>query len=198
MTRLSEIASSFQGLALAGRGAGVRRGDWYVRLAESGDIQDDGWLDLDDLRQVELVRSSRTVRHLVQPYDILVKARAGSVGLALAPPDVADTVAGVTLLVVRATASNSGMAHFLWYYLTSAYGRRELVKRLTVNATITSLAASAIRDIEVALPTPQQLELVAGLVEASEEAYTSAVRVARLRRETIRDAVIGEIVSGYA
>ena len=196
MTLLSEIASSFQGLALAGRGAGVRWGDWCVSLVESGDIQDDGWLGLDDLRQVELVRSRRTVRHLLQPYDILVTARAGSVGLAMVPPEVADTVAGVTTLVVRAHSPETGMGHYLWYYLTSTFGRRELVKRLTVNATITSLSSRAISEVPVPLPSPHQVGRLASLVEASEEAYTAAVRVATLRRETVRDSVIREILSG--
>ena len=113
----------------------------------------------------------------------------------MAPRSVSETVAGVALLVVRARDAAGGMAHCLWYYLTSVFGRRELVKRMTVNATITSLAASAISDIEAPLPTPRQLELVASLVEASEEAYTSAVQVARLRREMMRNSVIGEIVS---
>ena len=176
----------------------MRRGDWYVRLVESGDIQDDGWLDLDDLRQVELVRSRRTVKHLLQPYDILVTARAGSVQLGLVPSSVEETVAGVTLLVVRAHSPETGMGHYLWYYLTSTFGRRQLDKRLTVNATITSLSARATSEVNVPLPSPGQLERFASLVEASEEAYTSAVRVARLRREMMRDSVIGEIVSRNA
>ncbi len=79
--------------------------------------------------------------------------------------------------------------------MTSAYGRRQLVKRLTVNATITSLSASSLGEVEVPLPSPQQLDQLVRLVEASEEAYTSAIQAARLRRETIRDSVIGEIVS---
>ncbi len=176
----------------------MRWGDWYVRLVESGDIQGDGWLDLDDLRQVELVRSRRTVKHLLQPYDILVTARAGSVQLGLVPSSVEKTVAGVTLLVVRAHSPETGMGHYLWYYLTSTFGRRQLDKRLTVNATITSLSARAISEVDLPLPTQQQLERFAGLVEASEEAYTSAVQVARLRRETMRDSIIGEIVSRNA
>ena len=196
MTRLGDIASSFQGLALAGRGAGLRRGDWPVRIAESGDIQDDRWLALDKLREIDLVRSRRTERHLLRPYDMLVTARSGSIQLAMAPPNVFETVAGVTLLVIRARDTNAGLAHYLWYYLTSSFGRRELVKRMTVNATITSLAASAIRDIEIPLPTPHQLKIVTNLVEASEQAYTAAVEAARLRRDTVRDSVIGDIVSG--
>ena len=196
MIRLGDIASGFQGLALAGRGAGLRRGGWPVRIAESGDIQDDGWLALDKLREIHLVRGRRTERHLLQPYDMLVTARSGSVQLAMAPPNVFETVAGVTLLVIRARDTDAGMAHYLWYYLTSSFGRRELVKRMTVNATITSLAASAIRDIEIPLPTPHQLKIVTNLVEASEQAYTAAVEAARLRRETVRDSVIGDIVSG--
>ena len=84
---------------------------------------------------------------------------------------------------------------FLWCFLTSDYGRRQLVKRLTVNTTITSLSARALGEVEVPLPSPQQLDQLVRLVEASEEAYTSAIQAAQLRRETIRDSVIGEIVS---
>ena len=196
MTRLRDIASASQGLPLAGRGAGARRGDWTVRIAESGDVQDDGWLDLNGLREIDLVHGRRTERHLLKPFDIVVTARSGSVQLAMAPPSVFETVAGVTLLVIRARDVDAGMAHYLWYYLTSFFGRRELVKRMTVNATISSLAASAIRNIEVPLPTPQQLKILANLVEASEQAYTAAVQAARLRRETVRNSVIGDIVSG--
>ena len=79
MIRLLDIASAFQGLALAERRAGARQGDWPVQISESGDVQDDGWLDLDRLRQIDLVRGRRTERHLLQPLDILVTARAGSV-----------------------------------------------------------------------------------------------------------------------
>ena len=174
----------------------MRSGQWLLQLAESGDIQEDGWLSLEGLREVELIQSSHPMRHLLQPFDILVTARTGSVQLALVPPDVFETVAGVTLLVVRARDPEAGMAHYLWYYLTSSFGRRELVKRLTVNATITSLSASAVGEIQVSLPIPMELKTVANLVEASEQAYTSAVEAARLRRDTVRDAVIGDIASG--
>ena len=182
-------------MARSGRGAGIRRGQWSLRLAESGDIQDDGWLNLEELRKIELVQSNRTERYLLRPFDVLVTARTGSVQLALVPSQVSRTVAGVTLLVVRPTAPESVMGHYLWYFLTSAYGRSQVVRRLTVNATITSLSASALGEVEVPLPSPHQLDQVVRLVEASEEAYTSAVEAARLRRETVRDSVIQEIIA---
>ena len=145
---------------------------------------------------MDLVRSSRTERYVLQPYDLLVTARSGSVQLAIVPAQVSGIVAGVTLLAVRARSPESGMGHYLWFYLTSSEGRRQLVKRLTVNATITSLSAGAIVDVEVPLLSSHQMAQVANLVEASEEAYTAAINVAKLRRETVRDSVIGEIVSG--
>ena len=182
----------------SGRGAGVRQGDWTLQLVESGDIQDDGWLCLEGLREIDLVRSSRTERYVLQPFDLLVTARSGSVQLAIVPSQVPGIVAGVTLLVVRAGAPESGMGHYLWYYLTSSDGRRQLVKRLTVNATITSLSAGAIADVEIPLPSSRQLTQIANLVEASEEAYTAAINVAKLRREMVRDSVISEIVSRVA
>ena len=176
----------------------MRRGQWSLRLAESGDIQDDGWLNLEGLRKIELVQSSRTERYLLRPFDVLITARTGSVQLALVPPQVSRTVAGVTLLVVRAREPESGIGHYLWYFLTSVYGRSQLVKRLTVNATITTLTSSALAEVEVPPPSPRQLDLVVRLVEESEAAYASAVKAAKLRRETIRDSVIQEIVAESA
>ncbi len=195
MPCINEIAYVFQGLARSGRGAGIRHGEWAVRLVESSDIHEDGWLNIRNLREIDLVRSRRTERHLLRPFDILITARAGSVQLALVPPQVSLTVAGVTLLVIQAKEPESGMGHYLWYFLTSAYGRSQLVKRLTVNATITSLSASAVGEVEVPIPPPRQLGQVVRLVEASEEAYASAVQAARLRRETVRDSVIQQLIA---
>ena len=79
MPSISETAHVFQGLARSGRGAGVRHGDWKVRIVESGDIPADGLLALDGLREIDLVRSPRTERYLLCPFDVLVTARAGSV-----------------------------------------------------------------------------------------------------------------------
>ena len=87
------------------------------------------------------------------------------------------------------------MGHYLWYFLTSSFGRSQLVKRLTVNATITSLSASAVGEVDVPMPSPREFDQVVRLVEASEEAYASAVHAARLRREMVRDSVIQEIVA---
>ena len=195
MPCINEIVYVFQGLARSGRGAGIRHGEWAVRLVESSDIHEDGWLNIRNLREIDLVRSRRTERHLLRPFDILITARAGSVQLALVPPQVSLTVAGVTLLVIQAKEPESGMGHYLWYFLTSAYGRSQLVKRLTVNATITSLSASAVGEVEVPIPPPRQLGQVVRLVEASEEAYASAVQAARLRRETVRDSVIQQLIA---
>ena len=91
----------------SGAGAGARPGDWMLRIVESGDVRGDGWLDLGGLREVGVVQGIRTERHLLRPFDVLVTARAGSVQVALVPPDVSRTVAGVTLLVARAKAAGS-------------------------------------------------------------------------------------------
>ena len=87
----------------------------------------------------------------------------------------------------------SGMGNWLWYFLTSAHGQAQLAKRLTVSATVTSLSARSLGEVEVPVPSPRELDLVARLVEASEAAYNSAVEAARLRRGALRDAVIHEI-----
>ena len=193
MIQITDLTDVYQGLARAGRGAGTRPGDWTLRIVESGDVQDDGWLELDGLQEIEVVRNVRTERHILRPFDVLVTARAGSTQAVLVPPDVSRTVAGVTLLVVRPKAPESGMGHWLWYFLTSTHGRAQLARRMTVSATITSLSATNLGEIEVPVPSRRELDLVVQLVEASEEAYTSAVAAARMRRETIRDSIIHSI-----
>ena len=191
--QLRKLAEVYQGLARSGRGAGVRQGAWMLRIVESGDVRDDGWLDLSRLREIGVVQSVRTERHLLRPFDVLVTARAGSVQVALVPPEVSRTVAGVTMLVVRPKHPESGMSHWLWYFLTSSRGRAQIARRMTVSATITSLSARSLGEVEVPVPSSRELDKLAQLVEASEAAYASAVEAARLRRETLRDAIIQDI-----
>lgn len=74
--RLRNLTSVRQGIAMAGRGAGARRGDWQLRVVESRDLPDDGWLETDGLREMGFVRSSRTERYLLRPFDVLVTGRA--------------------------------------------------------------------------------------------------------------------------
>ena len=191
MALIGDLAVVRSGLALAGRGAG-RRGNWTLRLVESRDVQDDR-LELANLGKIDIVRESRTERHLLQPFDVLVTARAGSTQSALVPPDVSRTVAAVTILVVRPRKPELGLGHYLWYFLTSAHGRAQLARRLTMTATITSLSARSIREFDIPVPSHRELDALARLVEASEAAYTSTTEAARLRREALRDSIIHDI-----
>ena len=195
MQSIAELANVYQGLAGAGRGVGSQSGQRMLRIVESSDVRDDGWLDVENLREVGFVYGERAERHLLRPFDLLVTARTGSVQVALVPPEVSRTVAGVTLLVVRAKQPESGMGHWLWYCLTSSQGRAQLGKLMTVSATLKSLSARSLGEVQVPVPSPHELDTVARLVEASEAAYASAVEAARLRRETLRDSVIHEIAS---
>ena len=172
-------------------GRGLANG--RLRIVESGGVRDHGWLDLNGLREIEVASGVRTERHLLRPFDVLVTARAGAVQTALVPPGVSRTVAGVTLLVVRPKQPESGMGHWLWYFLTSAHGRAQLARRMTVSATIKSLSARNLGEVAVPVPSPRELDVVVELVEASEAAYAAALEAARLRRETLRDAIIHHI-----
>jgi hypothetical protein len=187
---IDDVATVQQGLSTFGRGAGARPGGWMLNVVESRDIGDQCRLDLSDLREVGVVQSPRIERHLLRPYDVLVTARAASVQSALVPPEVSRTVAGSTVLVIRPNNSEWGMGHYLWYFLTSAYGQREIAKRLSTAATITSLSAANLGEIQLQVPSMQELDQVARIVEASEEAYALEMEAARLRRETVRDAII--------
>ena len=164
-----------------------------LRIVESGDLHEDGWLNLHGLQEISVREGVRTERHLLRPFDVLVTSRSGLAQVTLVPPDVSRTVAGVTLLVVRPNSPELGMGHWLWYYLTSAHGRAQLAKRMTVTATLKSLSARSLGEIEVPVPSAHDLDAVARLVEASESAYVRSVEAARIRREVLRDSLIQEL-----
>ena len=140
MTLITDVADVSQGLARVGRGAGARTGGWVLKVAEAADVNG-GWLELNSLREMGFVQNLHTERHLLRPFDVLVTARSGRIQAALVPPDVSRTVAGITLLVVHPNRPESGMGHWLLYFLTSAHGQAELAKRITVNSTSFSLSA---------------------------------------------------------
>ena len=190
--RLSEYARISQGLTLSGGGARARSGEWELRVATSSDVND-GWLDLNALRGKQISQNMFTERYLLRPYDTVVTARAEAVRAALVPPEVSRTVASTTLLVVRPNDPGSGMGHYLWYVLTSTQAKSQLKRLMTTSATITLLTARNLAEVEVPTPSARDLDLIAQLVEVSEAAYESAVKVARLRRETLRDALIDEM-----
>ncbi len=192
MKLIKDLAHISQGMARSGRGAGARHGDWMLHIVESGNVQD-GWLDLADLRKISVAQNARTERHLLRPFDVLVTARAWARQAALVPPTVSRTVAGVTLLVVRPKHPEWGMGHFLWYFLTSAFGRVELAKQITTSTTINSLSARSLGEVNVPVPSEHDLERIVQFVNTSEVAYTAAIAAARLRRETLRDALVQEI-----
>lgn len=189
---LSQIASVSQGLATSGPGAGARPGDWEVGIIDSSAIQDDR-LVLAGLRTLEIEANARTEKHLLRPYDVLLTARSTSVKAALAPPSISRTVAGATLLVVRARQPELGVGHFLWYYFTSGQGRAQLASRLVASSTLSSLSARAVAEVSLALPEPLQLHRLASLIDESERAYAAAIEAAQLRRDSLRDAIIGTL-----
>ncbi len=161
----------------------------------SGDLPDDGWLETEGLREVGFVRSARIERYLLRPFDVLVTGRAGSVRVALVPPDVSRTVAGATLLVVRSPHPETGMGHWLWYFLTSAHGKAQLARRLTTGTAITFLSKRNLGELDVPVPSPRDLDALARIVEASEAAHAATMHAARLRREALRDALVADVIS---
>ena len=165
-----------------------------LKIAESGDIASEGWLEIEDLKEVGVVQNLRTERHLLRPFDVLVTARTGRTQVALVPPHVSRTVAGVTLLVARPRQPESGMGHWLYYFLASAYGQAQLAKRITVNETSLSLSAKSLGEMEVPVPSVPRLNLMARLIESTEAVYDSEVRTALLRREVLRNAIIEDIL----
>lgn len=186
---LARIADVSQGLSLSGHAAGARPGDWVVTAVESGDIQDD-LLPTTNLRIIAIEQNARTEKHLLRPHDLLVTARSTTVKVALVPPALSRTVALSTLLVVRPRAPETGMSHYLWYFLTSSYGRGQVEARLSTTSTIASLTARNLGEVPVPPPPDRELHALAKLVQASETAYVAGLKAAQLRRGLVRDHII--------
>ena len=85
------------------------------------------------------------------------------------------------------------MGHYIWYYLTSSWGQAQLKRRVTVSSTLTTLSASNLGEVELPIPSQRDLDQIVSLVEASEAAYTWAIEAARLRRDAVRDSIIGTL-----
>jgi restriction endonuclease S subunit len=115
------------------------------------------------------------------------------VKVALVPPEVVRTVAASTLLVVRTPDTGSGLAHYLWYFLTSRLGRADLEGRVRRGMTIPTLSANALAEVTVPVPSASELRKFAALVGASDAAYRAALDAAQIRHQSVRDAVIDQI-----
>ncbi|MEZ4554193.1 MAG: hypothetical protein R3B59_09835 [Dehalococcoidia bacterium] len=195
--RIGEVATVTPGMATTKRAAGARAGQWRLDVVESGDIEDDR-LHLGGLRRIEVWRTAWAEKHPLRPFDLLITARSRVVKVALVPPGTTGTVAASTLLVVRPSEPGSGIGQYLWYYLTSTRGRGALEAGVRIGASIPSLSASAVAELEIPLPPPAELRSLARMIEASEETYQASVRAVELRRETLRDAVIDRLASEHA
>ena len=191
--KLAALADIRQGMVMAGRGAGARPGDWALQLVESADIVDDR-VSLVGLHSVEVKRDDRSEAHLLQPYDVLVTARSQAVKVALVPPTVTGTVASVTLLVVRTPDPGTGLAHFLWYYLSSGRGRAEIASRLTATP-LPTLSVTALGEVPVPVPPPAELSRLADLIEATEVSRNATIEAGRVRHDVLRDAIIAEAIA---
>ncbi len=196
---LLDLATVTPGMGLLGRASGARPGPWRLSIVESADIEDDRLVARSgELRTVDVVQNAWTERQLLRPFDILVTARSRKVKAALVPADTARTVASATLLVVRVADPLSGLAHYLWYFLTSTRGRALVEAQITQGVTIPTLSGGALADVPVPLPDAATLRGFPRFVEATISAHDAAVSAARIRRDIIRDAVIGDIATGHA
>ena len=192
--KLAALADIRQGMVMAGRGAGARPGDWALQLVESADIVDDR-VSLLGLHGVEVKRDERSEAHLLQPYDVLVTARSQAVKVALVPPTVTGTVASVTLLVVRTPDPGTGLAHYLWYYLSSGRGRAEIASRLTATPLPTLSVTDARRGAGAGARRSAELSRLADLIEATEVSRNATIEAGRVRHDVLRDAIIAEAVA---
>ena len=186
--KLAALGDIRQGMVMAGRGAGARPGDWALQVVESADIVDNR-VSIEGLRSVQVKRDHHSEAHLLQPLDVLVTARSQPAKVALVPTSVSGTVAAVTLLVVRTPDPGTGLAHFLWYYLASERGRVDIASRLT-GTSLPTLSVTALGDLEVPVPPPDELRRLADLIEATEASRDAALEAARVRHDVLRDAIV--------
>jgi hypothetical protein len=189
---LSEIADVRTGPSRSGRSAAGRPGDLTVALISGSDIGDDRLLC--PLPIVSIPRNELTEKHLLSSYDVVVTGKSTSVKAAYVPPDIGPSIANSTLVVVHPHDPELGV--FLWWFLTSPQGRRELESRMLGSATIASLPPAAVARVEVPVPEGRRLHQVTQMIEASERAYWAAREAAEQRRTALRAALVRELSNG--
>lgn len=194
---LGELATIVPGMGPIGRSPAARPGPWELRVIDTADIEHDRiGTSSEDLRTIQVLQNAWTERQLLRPFDILVAARSRRVKAALVPAHTTRTVAAATLLVVRVPEPSSGLAHYLWYFLTSAHGRALVEGQVRQGVTIPTLSAGALAAIPLSLPDAAVLRAFPRLVDAAIAAHDAAVEAARIRHDTIRDAIVANIGSG--
>jgi hypothetical protein len=192
VVRLGDVAMISQGLSTSGRGAGARPGSWQLGLISGKDIEDDR-VRVQAIEFINVDQNLRTEKHLLRPYDVLVTAKSTKVKVALVPPSASRMVANSTLLVVR--SDNPDLGSYLWWFLSSRHGRARLESMMVPSATLWSLSAGTLAELEVPMPELPRLFLIAQLVEASEQAYAAATEAAAIRRDSIRDHIISHLLA---
>ena len=98
------------------------------------------------------------------------------------------------LLIVRTPDPGSGLAHFLWYYLSSGRGRAVIASRLTATS-LPTLSAKALGEVPVPLPASGELSRMPELVHAAEWSRETALEAVHLRHDLLRDAIIAEAIA---
>lgn len=189
---LSEIADVRTGPSRSGRSAAGRPGDLAVALISGSDIEHDRLSC--PLPRVLIPRNELTAKHLLSPYDVVVTGKSTSVKAAYVPPELGPAIANSTLVVVHPHDPDLGV--FLWWFLTSPQGRRELESRMMGSATIASLPPAAVAGVEVPVPEGRRLHQITEMIEASERAYWAAREAAEQRRTALRAALVRELTNG--
>lgn len=189
---LSALADVRTGPSRSGRSAAARPGDLAVALISGSDIEHDR-LSF-PLPIVSIPKNELTEKHLLSAYDVVVTGKSTSVKAAYVPPDIGLSIANSTLVVVHPHDPDIGV--FLWWFLTSPQGRRELESRMMGSATIASLPPAAVSRVEVPVPDPPRLRQLTEMIEVSERAYWSAREAAEQRRTALRAALVHEMSNG--
>jgi hypothetical protein len=189
---LGEIADVRTGPSRSGRSAAGRPGDLNVALISGSDIGDDRLLH--PIPVVSISRNELTEKHMLGAYDVVVTGKSTSVKAAYVPPELGPAIANSTLVVIH--PHDPALGVFLWWFLTSPQGRRELESRMIGSATIASLPPAAVSRVEVPVPERRRLRQLTEMIEASERAYWSARDAAEQRRMAVRAALVRELANG--
>jgi hypothetical protein len=143
---------------------------------------------------ISIPQNEMTEKHLLAAYDVVVTGKSTSVKAAYVPPELGPAIANSTMVVVHPHDADLGV--FLWWFLTSPQGRRELESRMLGSATIASLPPAAVARVEVPVPDRRRLRQLTEMIEASERAYWSARDAAEQRRTAVRAALVRELANG--
>ncbi|MBL3609993.1 restriction endonuclease subunit S [Rhodovulum sulfidophilum] len=191
--RLADVADVFSGIGVSREETAERPGERMpvigVRDLQDGDVAPRAALDT-----VGFSAPSKALTYAVRTGDVLVTGRGTVLKFGLVSTETAGAIASANIIVVRPGPEVTGGA--LFAILSSEVFRPKIEVLRRGATTLLSLSPKDLAKLEINLPSRDEQERIAALVNESQIAYRAALEAADIRRTLARRFVDARLFGG--